>query len=216
VSLPHYLPDLYSQLAGHATDACGTLSPSRMRRVLLLFLRGHWSGPQNHPADLETLQCLHWDPNPADRKVEVELQGAQVGASAPHAIWLAVGNFQFNERVLDSISGVTDDNTTEYRTLIGTCQVLISHEAPYLDQAYDMAWSDLCFMLGFIPSIRDALGGESLSIKPKVLGEPQLKQPEPKTNYRVDLGLEFDITLGVATQLESHLLKHVSTTSIPR
>lgn len=207
---PHFLPDLVRELDGCANR--GPLVPSSLRRFFLLMLRAHWSDASNFGPDLEdSLGCLTWSPDESERQLEIELAGSILPGTRSHLLWVSLNNFRFRRLAFGHRSDDFEpDNATERYVIAGSCQLLLSHEAPSADQAFDMAWTTLCFLLGFHESILDALGGEGASFTPELLGEPQLKEPSPKTRIRVDVGCRLDINLAVATTLESHRLKLAS------
>jgi len=211
---PHFLPDLWQEMNGLACRSGWT--PSRLRRFFLLMLRGHWSVAENHTEDLRpSLGCLAWNPDPQLSSLPVELLGTSV-STPPHAVWVAVGNYNFAKSVIGNVTGKEYDNATIYRTLVGSCQLLVRHDAPALDLAYDMAWSSLAFLTGMTESILDAMNGEGQDFEPQVMGDPIRSKEDPKETFRVDVGCRLGITLGVATTEESHRLAIVANQLLPQ
>jgi hypothetical protein len=210
---PHFLPELYQELKGCATNQ--PLSPNKLRRFFLLMLRGHWSSPTNYgPGLQETLGCLSWDPDGGN--LGVELQGSTGALTRQHMLWVALGNFQARQVVFANQGARSSDNATQTYVMPCTAQLLINHDAPSLDQAFDMAWSTFTFLLGFQDSILDALGGEGAGFKVQLVGEPKQEEIVPKTRFRVDVGAVLSLNVAVDTTIESHKLKLVSLTAIPQ
>jgi len=206
---PHFLPELWLEMKSLA-DSC-FWTPARLHRFFLLMLRGHWSDQHNqHPLLLPTLGCLEWDPDPRLTKLDIEVAGNLQAVPAPHNISVKVGAFQFTTSGIGNFSGANPDNATVFRTIQGSCQLLVSHTSPDLMVSYEMAFSSLCFLLGMSESILDAMGGEGQQFQPELMGDPQKAREEPKQTFRVDVGCRLDITLGVATTEESHRLAIVS------
>lgn len=209
IPYPHFLPDLYQEMMD-LRDTC-RWTPARLSRFFLLLLRAHWSARENHDQGLrEQFECLNWDPDPDKSGLQIELAGNKNLINAPHAIRVQIGNFRFARDTIGNRSGVEGDHATVYRTLAGNCELLIQHEAPDAEIASDMAFSTLCFILGFTETILDALGGEGQGFDPKLMGEYQAAQPDPKKTFRVDVGCDISLTLGVATTEESHRLAVVA------
>ena len=209
MSLPYFLPDLVEELNGCLTK--DPIVPSTLRRMFLLLIRGHWSDPENFgPGLSDSLKCLHWSPDPGDSTVDIELGGSINQDVGEHVIWITVGNYRFTKVTFGNRADYGEENATEYRTMPCQCQILFRHEAPTVDQAYDMAWTTFCFLLGFTDPILLALGGAAASFTPELIGEPQLKEESPAKRIRVDVGARLDINLTVATVLESHTLKAYS------
>jgi hypothetical protein len=207
---PHFLEDIYHEMEDCANAA--PLVPSQIRRLFLSLVRAHWSDAENHgPNIMETLRCLTWNPDPGLSMLQIELAGSENQLSPTHAIWLNVGNYRFENRVMGGRTDPDEDNARETYTMFGNCQVLVSHEAPTMDQALDMAWSTLGFFIGFRESILDALGGEIAQFYPEILGEPKMQSPTPKGMFRVDVGAKLAINVSVSAVFEDHKLKRVAT-----
>ena len=212
---PHFLPDLYREMVD-LRDEC-RWTPARLARFFLLSIRAHWSHRENHDQGLrEQFECLNWDADPSKAGVQIEFPGNKNLINAPHAIRVKVSNFLFSKDTLGNRSGIEGDQATVYRTLSGSCQLLVQHEAPDAEIASDMAFSTLCFLLGFTENILDALGGEGQAFDPELLGEYRTAQADPKNTFRVDVGCKISLTLGIATTEESHRLAVVASQFIPR
>ena len=210
---PHFLPDLYNELAGCAAQS--PLVPSKLRRFFLLLLRAHWSDAGNFGPDLqESLGCLEWAPTGS--KMGVELQGAQNVDTLRHMVWVRLGNFQARQVAFGNRGTASEDGATERYIMPCTAQLLISHDSPSIDESFDMAWSTFCFLMGFQDSIIDALGGEGAGFKAQLVGEPQQAEISPKERFRVDVGASLSVNVAVATTLESHRLKRIALTLAPQ
>ncbi len=209
---PHFLEDLWLELKDCASRA--PLTPVNLRRFFVLMIRAHYSDPANHGPEIdEDLECMVWNPDPNLTGVDIDLAGANKGESRNPQIWVRLGNFQFKRLSFGHKSDDYEpDNATERLILGCSCQLLIGHEGKTIDIAYNMAWSTLCFLLGFHDSIQETLGGEFAGFVPEVLGEPNLLEPSPKDRIRVDVGARLDINISVVTTVESHRLKIVSLT----
>lgn len=206
---PHFLKDLQLEIDDCAST--GQLVPSTLRRFFLLLVRGHWASASNFGEPLgKSLGCLEWDPDNEARLIDIELGGTDADGERSHRIWIDIGNYRFRKVSFGNRAEYEEDNATEYHALPCSCQLLIRHEAPSLDVAYDMAWTTFCFLLGFTDPILLGLGGDGASFSPELVGEPVRIKDEPKNRIRVDVGARLDINLAVATTEESHLLKRVA------
>ena len=205
----HFLKDIVDEV-NSSRDPCrsGFLTPSGLRRVLLLMIRGHWSSGKNHGPDLEdSLSCLEWNPDKKERQVDIELAGTEGSKEAgDSAIFLRVGNFAFRKVSFGAISDISEDNATIVRTYPCKAQVVFVHENPNLDVAFDMAWSTFSFISGYAEALTEILGQEA-SITPSVVGEPQKSEDTPTKRYRVDFAMEIELHISVSTTQESHRLK---------
>lgn len=209
---PHFLPDLFEELQGCATQS--PLLPSKLRRFFLLMLRGHWSDSANYGPDLEeSLKCLTWEPGGS--RLGVELTGTPVTPTLQNAIWVQLGNFQARQVAFGNRGEASEDNATESYVMPCTAQLLINHDSPTLDQSFDMAWSTFCFLMGFQDSIIDALGGPGAGFKVQLVGQPSQESTVPKSRFRVDVGASLSVNVAVATTLESHRLKRIALTIRP-
>lgn len=210
---PVFLPDLYNEMQQCVDMA--PLVPSKLRRFFLLLLRSHWSDAGNFGPDLEdSLGCMTWEPGGS--RIGIELQGAKIPTNLQHMIWVALGNFRARKVVFGNRGEYEEDNATERYVLPCTAQLLIRHDAPTIDQAFDMAWSTFCFLLGFQEAVLDALGGEGAAFTPTLVGEPRQEEPVPKERFRVDVGAELAVNVAVATTLESHRLKRIVLNITPK
>lgn len=209
---PHFLPDIWRELQDCAAKS--PLTPVLLRRFFLLMLRAHFSDPANYGPEIEDdLKCVYWTPDPNDRTIDIDVAGSDKGESRNPQIWIRLGNFQFKRQGFDSKHhDYGDDNASEVTILGCSCQLLIGHEGRTVDIAYNLAWSTLCFLLGFRDSIKDMLGGEYAGFIPEILGEPNMLEAAPKDRIRVDVGARLDINIAVVTTVESHRLKIVALT----
>jgi hypothetical protein len=207
---PHFLPELYNELYGCVAHKPAT--PSNLRRFFLLMLRGHWSDAENYGPDFEeTLGCLEWAPDNAG-KLGVELQGAKDVVTKQHMIWVSLGNFRTDQVVFGNRASRSEDNATQHYAMPCKAQLLVSHDAPSLDQAMDMAWSSFCFLMGFQDSILEGLGGDGAGFRVELVGNPEQRELAPKDRFRVDVGAALSLNVAVATTIESHKLKRVALT----
>ena len=176
--------------------------------MFLLLTRGHWSSPNNHGPDLEdSLSCLTWNPDKKLSKLSVELDGTDAAKSANDAaIFIKVGNFRFEKITFGARQDISDDNATVVYAYPTKCQVLFIHEHESQDVAFDMAWSTFAFLSGYAEAVTDIIGQEA-HIKPEVIGSPNLAEQGPDDRYRVDFGMELEVSICVSTTVESHRLK---------
>lgn len=211
-NLPLHLGDMRSELAECLSRQPST--PSKLRRFFLLLLREHWSDPGNYGPDLQdTLSCMVWKPESS--YLTIELQGAKNPALLQHAIWLNLGNFRPRKLSIGNRAGFEEDNATDIYATACTAQLLIHHDAPSLDVAFDMAWSTFCFLFGFQEAILEGLGGEGAGFMPTVVAEPRQEEPGPKERFRVDVGADLSLNVFVSTTRESHTLKNVKHVAHP-
>lgn len=211
---PHFLPELFNELYGCATQQ--PITPSKLRRFFLLMLRGHWSDAANYGPDFqESLGCLNWTPD-GKGSLGVELQGAKDVITKQHMLWVSLGNFRTQQVTFGNRSTLSEDQATYHYSMPCTAQLLVSHDSPSLDQAMDMAWSTCCFLMGFQDSILDALGGDGTGFRVELVGNPEQRELAPKDRFRVDVGAALSLNVAVATTLESHRLKRVAQNILPQ
>ena len=205
----HFLKDIVREV-NSLRDPCtdSFLTPSGLRRMFLLLLRGHWSSPHNHGPDLKgSLACLTWDPDPKARRLDIELQGTdEANKAGDSAIFVKVGAFQFTKVSFGGRLAVSEDNATVDYVYPTTCQALFVHEHPSLDVAFDMAWSTFAFLSGYSEAITQIMGQEA-TLKPEIVGEPQQVDQAPEGRYRVDFGMAMGVSICLSTTAESHRLK---------
>ena len=205
----HFLEDIVREV-NSLRDPCRVsyLTPSGLRRMFLLMLRGHWSSAANHGPDLdESLSCLHWKPDPRERTLDIELQGTDDAKKAGDtAIFVKLGNFRFSKVAFGDLAEVSEDNATHIKVFLTTCTLQIQHEAPLLDTALNMAFSTFAFLAGYNDALLEIMGEES-TIFPEVIGEPNQVREAPRSGYRVDFVASLKLSLCVSTTAESHRLK---------
>jgi hypothetical protein len=203
---PTFLPDLCREL-----DACedqAPFTPSELERYFLLLLQAHWSCPESFGPKLSTsLASLAWNPNPQERDILIELDGAENVGTKKHMLWLTVSNYRFHKIAMGDDGGGSENNAEDTFVVGCDCQILIRHEAPSRHTAQDMAWTTFSFLLGFKPGIMDVT--KASAFNPKLLGEPQVVKPFPARSFRVDVGYELSFNAAMATTVESHILKRV-------
>jgi hypothetical protein len=204
--LPHFLEDIGHELK--AIECAEMFTPSKVRRYFLLLLQTHWSSRANWGPDLaDSLGCMEWSPT-GDTGVDIQLYGATKLKDSVPGISIKFGNVQGAQKTFGNrTDGYEEDNATELLELPCTSQLLFTHYAATTDQAYDMAYSTFCFLLGFAEPIMGTIGASGFA--PQLMGEPNMLEQDPDPRFRVDVGAQLNFNVAVATTVESHRLKQL-------
>lgn len=188
--------------------SCSPLTPSSIRRYFLLLIRSHFSDPDNYGEDLsESLGCLWYNPDEQGAPLDVRLTG--VSGNKRHEVVVGLHNIRGKSLVFDDVTGVSEDNSVVTRTMPTTAELSIKHVSPSADTAMDMAWTNLCFLLGFKEPIRSSIGLSGMKIGGLQSVAEEEKPPKPR--FRVDLKVELIFNCSVATTQEGHRLKRIVT-----
>ena len=187
----------------------GPPTADSFRRMLLLFLRGHYSSAENYMG-FDHLNCFVWHPdekqskmavefthNPDDRKPD-NYPGVFVGFAESNFQKVAIGNFAGNSQ---DLAGT--DNSKE-----AVADYEIFHVAKKPTDAYDLAELTARVLLAMGPVM--ARNGRATGFEVLGMRKPVEKKPAPTNQYTVAIPARISYTMAVTRNLESHRVRMIS------
>lgn len=187
----------------------GPPTSDSFRRMLLLFLRGHYSSSDNYMG-FDHLECFIWHPdekqsklavefthNPDDRKPD-NYPGVFVGFAESNFQKVAIGNFAGNSQ---DLAGT--DNSKE-----AVADYEIFHVAKRPTDAYDLAELTARVLLAMGPVM--AKNGRATGFEVMGMRKPVEKKPAPTNQYTVAIPVRISYTMAVTRNLESHRVRMIS------
>jgi hypothetical protein len=189
------------------------LDPVSLRRIFLLLTRNHFASPEDNFGGVPTaFKKFKYSDDPKEKTVHVDLDYLykENDTERRPAVFVGVGDFDFETVVLDHYADKSEDNaTTEYVNMAST-QIVLSHVALSPDEASMLGTISASFYLGIRPAIKNALGTSEFDVKKLTKAKP-IKGPDAAdTQFRSDLiiSLRWDNTW--ETHTESHRVKKIS------
>lgn len=187
----------------------GPPTADKFRRMLLLFLRGHYSSPLNYMGFTQ-LNCLVWHPDQLQSKLAVEYSHNEDDRKADNypGVFISFAENTFNKLAIGNIAGRTQDLSGTHKSKEAVLEFDIFHVAKVPSEAYDLAELTARVLLAFghvLATKGGATGFEVIRMRP-----PVEKKPAPKEQYTVAIHVQITYTMAVTLSLESHRIRMIS------
>ena len=209
---------LISQFTKHEVETAseilecvdGPITADKFRRMLLLFLRGHYSNSDNY-SGFEHLDCFVWNPNDDESSLFIEfshLEDDEWPDKYP-GIYLTFGGLQYDQIALGgNFSGNTEDRAGTHASKESVVRFEMFHVFKKASDAYDAAEMTSRVLTAMAHPLSRSAGATGF----QVLGirVPKKKKPSPKKHYAVATGVEIRYTLSVTRTLESHRIRMIT------
>jgi hypothetical protein len=189
----------------------GATSSSKLRRLIMLFLRGHYSSPQNYEEeDFGHLRCYVWHPDKKSATLHVGFSHEE-DADEPDnypGIFVGFSGTSFEKVALGNIDTYSQDLSTTHMAKQATMNLSVHHVASRASDAFDLAEMTATILTVMAAPMALNAGAQAL----EVLGikEPARKNPSPKDQYRVAVEIQITYILGVSRYLESHRIRRIA------
>jgi len=187
---------------------------SKFRRLLLLFLRGHYASAENYGEEFEHLGCYTWTDDPLTSKLTIEFshQAVDRKPNATPAIYVRFGGVTLEKLGLGgNFAGQTFDSSGTHVSKAASLQLVVAHVANRATDAYDMA--EMSSRVTSAMATPLALNSGATSFEVEGYAEPRKKNPEQETNYLVEMRVSIGYTHSVTRHLESHRLRRLALTA---
>jgi hypothetical protein len=203
--LPHEVTttqDLLQCLSGPPTA-------DSFRRMLLLFLRGHYSSATNYMG-FDHLSCFTWNPDVKLSKLAVEFTHNADDRKADNypGIFIGFAESNFNKVAVGDYAGHTQDLAGTHVAKEAVADYEIFHVAKNASDAYDLAEMTARVLLAMGPVM--ARNGRANGFEVIGMRRPVEKKPAPKSHYTVAIPIKITYTLAVTRTLESHRIRRIS------
>lgn len=187
----------------------GPVTTESFRRLLLLFLRGHYASAANYAGmGFDHLGCYTWSPeatstlsieythNDDDQRPD-NYPGIFVGFSKADFTKLAIGNF----------SGHTQDTAGTHMAKEAVVDFTISHIAKKASDAYDLAELTALVLTAMADPLARNAGATGFEVTG--MAPPVRKKPAPDSYYTVATNVRITYTMAVTRNLESHRIRRI-------
>lgn len=179
------------------------------RRMLLLFLRGHYSSSSNYMGFTQ-LDCYTWNPDKKTSKLTVEFTHTPDDrfADTYPGIFVGFADATFNQYGIGNYAGNTQDTSGTHQSKETVVDYDIFHVSKRPSDAYDLAELTARALLAMghvLASNGGATGFEITGMR-----KPVEKKPAPKEQYTVAISVQIRYTISVTRSLESHRIRMIS------
>lgn len=185
----------------------GPATADKFRRMLLLFLRGHYSNADNYMG-FDHLSCFVWTPG-EDSRLVIDFSHTADDRKPDNypGIYVGFGAANFTKIAIGNKAGNSQDMATTMLSKESVVTYEISHVSKNASDAYDLAELTaraLTAMGGPLSYNGGANGFEVLGLR-----IPKEKKPSPESYYEVATPVEIKYTLAVTRTLESHRIRMI-------
>lgn len=187
----------------------GPVTSDLFRRLLLLFLRGHYSSGANYMG-FDHLGCFTWDADETKRTLEVEYTHTDSDRKPDNypGVYVGFGQADFNKIAQGNFAGHSHDLAGTDLSKESTANFEVSHVSKRASDAYDLAELTSRALTAMAEPLAMNAGAHSF----EVLGmrKPKNKKPEPESYYIVATPVQIKYTLAVTRNIESHRIRMIA------
>lgn len=187
------------------------LDSVNLRRFFLMLIRAHWSDKANHGSLAEFLDCLHYDEDPKERTLDVELAHTYdpgKGATRP-GIYVGFGGFNLKTLAIGGNIERRPDNSARTEGKKAETVLKIGHLSQSADMSLLMAESNAVLLQGIHKDIISNM--DILDLQVLGWSEPRILEKAPDRNFQVDLQCAVSFNFMVEIDIESHRIKKFGT-----
>jgi len=186
----------------------GPVTTDSFRRLLLLFLRGHYASPANY-SGFDHLKCFRWSPN-ADSTLAIEFTHNENDQSPDDypGIYIGFSSTTFNKVAIGNYSGGTQDLAGRHHAKSSVANFSINHVASKASDAYDLAEMTSIVLTAMAHPL--ALRAGALSFEVSGMAPPERKKPAPDNYYTVATTVQIIYTMSVTRSIESHRIRSIA------
>jgi hypothetical protein len=182
----------------------------KFRRMLMLFLRGHYSSTDNY-LDFDHLKCFVWHADEKLRTLEIEFshQGDDSKPDAYPGIYIGFSGVKFEKGGIGSnFAGTTQDTAGTHMSKIASATFVISHIAANASDANDLAEMSSRVLTAMAKPL--AMNSGATGFEVTGYAPPKEKNPAPRQYYAVAMPVEISYTHAVTRSLESHRIRRIA------
>lgn len=187
----------------------GPPTADSFRRMLLLFLRGHYSSADNYMG-FDHLACYTWNPDEQQSKLKIEFTHDPDDRKADNypGIFIGFAEGNFRQVAIGNYAGSTQDTAGTHNAKESVVDYEIFHVSKRPTDAYDLAELTARVLLAMGPVM--ARNGRATGFEVLGMRKPVEKKPAPKDQYSVAIPVRISYTMAVTRTLESHRVRRIS------
>jgi hypothetical protein len=187
----------------------GPTTTDSFRRLLLLFLRGHYSSPRNYMG-FDHLSCYVWSPSSADSTLTVEFTHKEDDQNPDNypGVYVGFSQTDFNKVVVGNYAGGTQDRAGRHMTKEAVVNFSISHVAQKASDAYDLAELTAMALTAMAAPLASNAG--ALEFEVQGMSLPKRKKPSPDNYYTVAVAVQITYSMSVTRSIESHRIRRIA------
>lgn len=210
--MSEYINNFSAQEVQTARDilACvdGAPSSSKLRRMVMLLLKGHYSHPENYGAEYEHLACYrHTSDKDSTLQVGFTHLNNDKNPDDFPGIYVGFGGVTLSKVAMGDVSGRTDDNSGTHVTKQATLTLLVNHVAKEAGDAYDLADMSATLLMALGRPMVLSAGALELSVEG--YAEPKKEVQAPNRYYTVAMTVKISYNHAVTRSIESHRIRRI-------
>lgn len=186
----------------------GPVTTDSFRRLLLLFLRGHYSSADNYMG-FDHLSCFTWSPE-KDSTLAVEFthRDDDQKPGAYPGIYVGFSQTGFEKVAVGNHAGSTQDRAGRHVAKEAEVNFSISHVAKRASDAYDLAELTALALTAMAAPLARNAGATRFEVQG--MAPPERKKPSPDNYYTVATAVQIHYTMAVTRTIESHRIRRIA------
>ena len=209
--------ELISEFSQHEVETAESLlacqkepaTTDLFRRMLLLFLRGHYSSPSNY-LEMDQLACYVWTPDSKTSTLVVDYTHGIDDRKPDNypGVYIGFGQTAFEKLVLGNFAGNTQDMSGRHVAKESVANFEISHVAKRASDAYDLAELTSQVLTAMAEPLCRNVGATGFEVMGMAL--PKEKKPSPDKYYTVATAVQIKYIMAVTRTIESHRIRRIT------
>jgi hypothetical protein len=186
----------------------GPVTTDSFRRLLLLFLRGHYSSADNYMS-FDHLGCYTWAPDSSSTlTVDFTHRDDDQKPDSYPGVYVGFSQTAFNKIAIGNYAGSTQDTAGTHLAKQSVVNFDISHVAKKASDAYDLAEMTAMVLTAMAAPLARNAGAIGFEVSGLAL--PQRKKPSPDNYYTVATAVEITYIMSVTRSIESHRIRRIT------
>lgn len=186
------------------------VTSAKLRRILMLVLRAHYSHPDNYGEEFEHLKCLTWAPDGGTLRVGFYPDFDDTRPDDFPAVLVGFGGVEIKKMVIGDYLGQSFDMSRTDLIKDAALTLNVTHTAKQPGDAYDLADMSARVLTALAAPVAMAAGAISLDVTG--YGEPSKETPAPDRHYTVAMNVRIGYNLLVSRSVESHRIRRIVST----
>lgn len=187
----------------------GAPTSSKFRRMIMLFLRGHYSNAANYGTEFEHLKCYTYKPDGSGSlHVDFTQQNRDFAPDKLPGIYVAFGDVVLQREALGNRAGMSNDMGSTHISKSAKLSLIVHHVAQNAADAFDLADMSAMMLTALAEPMCMRAGASALEVMG--YGQPKKELEPPTRYYDVAMGLEIYYTQAVTRSLESHRIRRIA------
>lgn len=186
----------------------GPVTTGSFRRLLLLFLRGHYSSASNYMG-FDHLSCFTWEDG-EDSKLTIDYthRDDDMKPDGYPGIYVGFSQTAFEKIAIGNHAGYSQDMAGSRVAKEAVVNFSISHVSKKAADAHDLAELTALALTAMARPL--ALNAGASGFEVMGMEQPRRKKPSPDNYYTVATAVQIHYIMAVTRSIESHRIRRIA------